>query len=89
MTEEELQAALEKSTSERDRYDLFVEECGDQDVRLRFSPLAGEPWSQPALMALLDTSLRAAAGVGADPRVAQPGVQPVARADRRRRPRRP
>src|SRR2546430_12599979 len=27
MTEEELQAALEKTTPERDRYELFVEDC--------------------------------------------------------------
>ena len=38
MTEDELQVLLEKTLSERDRYDLFVEECQDQDVRLRFSP---------------------------------------------------
>jgi hypothetical protein len=66
MTEDELQAALEKTTAERDRHDLFVEECGDQDVRLRFSPKAGEGWSTPALMTLLHTSLRAAAGVDAE-----------------------
>jgi hypothetical protein len=62
MTEEELQAALERTTAERDRYGLFVEECGDQDVRLRFSPNAGEAWSMAALTTLLDTALRAAAG---------------------------
>ena len=51
MTEEELQAVLEKSTPERDRYELFVEECQDQDVRLRFSLKAGEDWSSAALLA--------------------------------------
>ena len=38
MTEDELQAALERTTPERDRYELFVEEAQDQDVRIRFSP---------------------------------------------------
>jgi len=65
MTEDELQALLEKSLPERDRYDLFVEECQDQDIRLRFSLKAGEHWSSAALLSLVDTSLRAAAGVGA------------------------
>jgi hypothetical protein len=62
MTEEELQAALEKATPERERHELFVEECGDQDVRVRFTPPAGEAWSNAALLAVVDTSLRAAAG---------------------------
>lgn len=62
MTEDELQKLLERTTPQRQRYDLFVEECRDQDVRLRFSPPAGEPWSMPALLALVETSLRAAAG---------------------------
>ena len=57
MTEDELQAALERTTPERDRYELFVEEAQDQDVRIRFSPPA-EGWST-------DTALRAAAGVEA------------------------
>ena len=65
MTEDELQKALEETTAERDRYALFVEECGDQDVRLRFSPAPGENWSMPALMTLVHTSLRAAAGARA------------------------
>ena len=65
MTEEELQAALEKTTPERDRYELFVEECGDQDVRLRFSPFEGESWTIPALLVLVHISLRAAGGVEA------------------------
>jgi len=62
MTEEELQAALEKTTPERDRYELFVEDCQDQDVRVRFSPAKGEGWSTGALLAIAETSLRAAAG---------------------------
>jgi len=65
MTEDELQAALERTTPERDRYELFVEEAQDQDVRVRFSPAAGEGWSTAALLAVIDTSLRAAAGVEA------------------------
>lgn len=66
MTEEELQAALERATPERERYDLFVEECQDQDVRVRFSPAAGEAWTMPALLAVAHLSLRAAAGVEAE-----------------------
>ena len=62
MTEDELQALLERTIPARDRYGLFVEECRDQDVRLRFSA-GGERWSMPALLALVDASLRAAAGV--------------------------
>jgi hypothetical protein len=65
MTEDELQKLLEKTTPERDRYELFVEECQDQDVRLRFSSAKGEGWTTPALLTLVDTSLRAAAGTGA------------------------
>ena len=64
MTEDELQAALERTTPERDRYELFVEEAQDQDVRVRFSPPA-EGWSTAALLAVVDTALRAAAGVEA------------------------
>ncbi len=59
MTEEELQALLEASTPERDRHGLFVEECRDQDVRLRFSP---QSLSTATLLALVELSLRAAAG---------------------------
>jgi hypothetical protein len=66
MTEEELQAALEKATPERERYELFVEECQDQDVRVRFSPAKGEAWTMPALLAVAHLSLRAAAGVDAE-----------------------
>lgn len=62
MTEEELQVALEKATPVRDRYELFVEQCQDQDVRVRFSPPKGEDWSMAALLAVAETSLRAAAG---------------------------
>lgn len=62
MTEDELQAALERTTAERDRHELFVEECQDQDVRLRFSPAS---LAMPTLLAMVDTSLRAAAGVEA------------------------
>ncbi len=63
MTEDELQALLEKTLPLDDRYDVFVEECQDQDVRLRFSPPAGGNWSTAALLSLVDTSLRAAAGL--------------------------
>jgi len=65
MTEEELQARLEETTPERDRYELFVEESQDQDVRVRFSPPAGEGWSTAALLTVAETSLRAAAGAEA------------------------
>ena len=37
MTEDELQELLEKTLPSGDRHDVFVEECQDQDVRLRFS----------------------------------------------------
>ncbi len=66
MTEEELQAALEKSVPERERYELFVEECRDQDVRVRFSPPKDGGWTMPALLSVVHTSLRAAAGVEAE-----------------------
>jgi len=62
MTEEELQARLEETTPARDRYELFVEESQDQDVRVRFSPPPGEGWSTAALLTVVDTSLRAAVG---------------------------
>ena len=62
MTEEELQAALEKTTPARERYELFVEDCQDQEVRVRFTPPASEGWSNASLLAVVDTSLRAAAG---------------------------
>lgn len=72
MTEEELQARLEATLPAADRHDLFVEECQDQDVRLRFSPAAGAGWTMAALLTLVDTSLRAAAGLEA--RVSNLGV---------------
>ena len=65
MTEDELQALLERTTPERDRHELFVEEAQDQDVRVRFSPPAGAGWSMAALLTVVDTSLRAAAGADA------------------------
>jgi hypothetical protein len=69
MTEEELQALLERTTPARERYELFVEQCQDQDVRLRFSPpqaqgqerAKGDGWSMASLLAVTDISLRAAA----------------------------
>ena len=64
MTEDELQQLLEKTLPAADRHDVFVEECQDQDVRLRFSLKPGETWSSAALLSLVDTSLRAAAGLG-------------------------
>ena len=65
MTEDELQALLEKTLAPADLHGLFVEECQDQDVRLRFSLSPGEAWSTPALLSLVDTALKAAAGVTA------------------------
>ena len=65
MTEDELQALLEKTLAPTDLHGLFVEECQDQDVRLRFSLSPGETWSTPALLSLVDTALKAAAGVTA------------------------
>ena len=65
MIEEELQARLEETTPERDRYGLFVEESQDQDVRVRFSSPPGEGWSTAALLTVVESSLRAAAGVDA------------------------
>jgi acyl-coenzyme A thioesterase PaaI-like protein len=62
MTEDELQSLLERTTPERDRYELFVEECQDQDVRVRFSPAKGAAWSTAALLTVAEISLRAAAG---------------------------
>ena len=63
MTEDELQQLLEKAVSQADLHNVFVEECQDQDVRLRFSLKPGDSWSSAALLSLVDTSLRAAAGV--------------------------
>src|SRR5215471_10270455 len=64
MTEDELQRALEKALPAADLHDVFVEECQDQDIRLRFSLKSGETWSSAALLSLVDTSLLAAAGLG-------------------------
>lgn len=66
MTEDELQALLEKTLPAADLHGLFVEECQDQDVRLRFSTVAGAGWSMPALLSLVDTALRAASGLTAE-----------------------
>ena len=66
MTEEELQDRLEAALPVAHRHDVFVEECQDQDVRLRFSPVAGAGWSMPALLSLVDTALRAASGLTAE-----------------------
>ena len=63
MTEDELQHLLEKTLPAADLHEVFVEECQDQDIRLRFSLKPGEKWSGVALLSLADTSLRAAAGV--------------------------
>ena len=65
MTEDELQARLEAVLPAADSHDVFVEECQDQDVRLRFSPAAGASWTTAALLSLVDTSLRATAGLDA------------------------
>jgi hypothetical protein len=63
MTEDELQQLLEKTLPAADLHEVFVEECQDQDIRLRFSLKPGETWSSAALLSLVDTSLRAAGGV--------------------------
>jgi len=63
MTEDELQKILETALPAADLHDVFVEECQDQDIRLRFSLKSGEKWSSADLLSLVDTSLRAAAGV--------------------------
>lgn len=64
MTEDELQELLKKTLPAADLHNVFVEDCQDQDVRLRFSLKPGETWSTATLLALIDTSLHAAAGVG-------------------------
>lgn len=66
MTEEELQKNLECFLVASERHDVFVEECDGQDVRLRFSLAPGERWTSAALLSLVDTSLRAAAGLELD-----------------------
>src|SRR3954471_7497213 len=65
MTEDELQQLLEKTLPAADLHGVFVEECQDQDVRLRFSRPPGQAWTQAALLSVVDTSLRAAAGLSA------------------------
>ncbi|MBS0223213.1 MAG: hypothetical protein JSR91_20980 [Proteobacteria bacterium] len=82
MTEGELQAFLERIIPARDRYGVFVEECQDQDVRLRFSMPVDERWSTPALLALIDASLQAAVGTEvAVTHLAVTMIHPAARAD--------
>ena len=63
MTEEELQDRLEAALPVAHRHDVFVEECQDQDIRLRFSLAPGERWSDRVLLSLADTALRTAAGL--------------------------
>src|SRR5260370_30680078 len=63
MTEDELQKILETALPAADLHDVFVEECQDQDIRLRFSLKPGETWSSAALLSLVDTSLRATAAM--------------------------
>lgn len=63
MTEDELQKLLEKALPAADLHGLFVEECQDQDIRLRFSLSPGKAWSMPMLLSLVDTALRTAAGL--------------------------
>ena len=63
MTEDELQQLLDKTLPAADRHEVFVEECQDQDVRLRFSLKPDETCSSSTLLSLVDTSLRAAAGL--------------------------
>jgi hypothetical protein len=65
MTEQDLQKLLEKTLPAADLHDVFVEESQDQDIRLRFSLKPGEKWSSAVLLSLVETSLRAAAGVTA------------------------
>lgn len=65
MTEEELQRRLDDALPASERHGVFVEEVGDQDVRLRFEMPPGRGWSDAALLAVVDTSLRAAAGLEA------------------------
>ena len=64
MTEEELQRRLDEALPQAERHGVFVEEVGDQDVRLRFEP-PKHGWSDAALLAVVDTALRAVAGLAA------------------------
>lgn len=63
MTEEELQRNLDDFLAASERHDVLVEECDGQDIRLRFSLMPGERWTSAALLSLVDTSLRTAAGL--------------------------
>src|SRR5262249_38798850 len=82
MTEEELQRHLEKALPAADLHDVFVEECQDQDVRLRFSLGPGEQWTNTALLSLVDPSLRGAAGLDAPlPHLPAPMLGPPQEAD--------
>src|SRR5262245_31548547 len=63
MTEDELQRLLENNLPPADLHGAFVEDCQDQDVRLRFFLRPGEQWSSAALLGVVDTALRAATGV--------------------------
>lgn len=63
MTEDELQKRLDETLPAADRHGVFVEECQDQDVRLRFSRDQEGIWPVSALLSMVDTSLRAAAGL--------------------------
>lgn len=63
MTEDELQKHLDETLPAADRHGLFVEECQDQDVRLRFSRDPESIWPVSALLSMVETSLRAAAGL--------------------------
>ena len=78
MTEDELQEILETVLPAADLHDVFVEECQDQDIRLRFSLKPGESWSSAALLSLADTSLRAAAGMDSVALASQRHGAPVA-----------
>jgi hypothetical protein len=66
MTEDELQKLLETTLPAADLHGLFVEECQDQDIRLRFSLTTEANWTTPALLSLVDTALRAASGITAE-----------------------
>ena len=81
MTEDELQKILETALPAADLHDVLVEECQDQDIRLRFSLKPGETWTSAALLSLVDTSMRAAAGLDAQSPVTgvvapEPGQHP-------------
>jgi hypothetical protein len=60
MTEDELQALLERTVPTDELHGVIVEEIEDQDVRLRFPGGAGGG-SQARLLAFVDSALRAVA----------------------------